>query len=424
MSGAEAALLGVGILCNAMQVITFAKDSIHVYCNIRDGRSPDPKLDSYLKNAKTSFDEMKQVAAQIGPLSQTRQQIVDVGREVHDCVDELQQSFAKLHVDDVSKSELRGKLAASKKSAAALWRGKELENAEKNLHRNEQLLHSLLLDRVCSQSQAAEITSLQCFQHLAGALQSITSQLVDGSTKVSDLVTDFSSNMSNRPANEHATTRNVIEDHVTSAENTIHQSISQSVDHLRQELLEREEDKAFEKQHEQLLASLRFPEMNSRKNKISNNYPGTFGWVFDRRGSSFKLKDTQGDDMDTRCCLNRAEANGDPGFDCFPGWLQSDSSTFWISGKPASGKSSLMKFLAFNHLTVDHLKIWHSNVRIITHFFWKPGQLLQRNVFNPSRLFRAALSRRATLRTSGWNILLLAAQVRASQPRAASWMRI
>ncbi|KAH7204700.1 hypothetical protein DER44DRAFT_869169 [Fusarium oxysporum] len=29
MSGAEAALLGVGILCNAMQIITFAKDSIH-----------------------------------------------------------------------------------------------------------------------------------------------------------------------------------------------------------------------------------------------------------------------------------------------------------------------------------------------------------------------------------------------------------
>ncbi|EWZ36479.1 hypothetical protein BFJ63_vAg10151 [Fusarium oxysporum f. sp. narcissi] len=45
MSGAEAALLGVGILCNAMQILTFAKDSIHVYRNIRDGRAPDPELD-------------------------------------------------------------------------------------------------------------------------------------------------------------------------------------------------------------------------------------------------------------------------------------------------------------------------------------------------------------------------------------------
>ena len=34
MSGVEAALLGVGILCNATQIITFAKDSIHVYRNI------------------------------------------------------------------------------------------------------------------------------------------------------------------------------------------------------------------------------------------------------------------------------------------------------------------------------------------------------------------------------------------------------
>ncbi|KAL5584294.1 hypothetical protein FOVSG1_013683 [Fusarium oxysporum f. sp. vasinfectum] len=394
MSGAEAALLGVGILCNAMQIMTFAKDSIHVYRNIRDGRAPDPKLDSYLKNVKASFDEMNQTAAQMGPLGQTQQQIFDVGKKVHDCVDELQQQFAKLHVDETSKRGLLGKMAASRKSAAALWRGKELQDAEKNLQRHEQLLHSLLLDRVCSQFQAAEITSLTSFQHLQGALQSIISQLVEGSTKVSDLVTDFSSNMSDRLVEEHATTRTAIEEHVTSAENTIRQNISQSINQLRQELLQREQDKAFEKQHEQLLSSLRFPEMNGRKNHISDNYPGTFGWIFDRhrslhlsRGSSSEpghdgqvYEDTQASEMDGRRCPKCVETTKRPGFDCFAGWLESDSSLFWISGKPASGKSSLVKFLAFNNLTVDHLRSWRSNVQILTHFFWKPGQLLQQNV--------------------------------------------
>lgn len=93
------------------------------------------------------------------PLSQAQQQIVDVGKMVHDCVDELQRQFAKLHVDEASKSGLRGKMTASKKSLVALWHGKELLDAEKNLQRYEQLLHSLLLDRVCTQSQAAEISS-------------------------------------------------------------------------------------------------------------------------------------------------------------------------------------------------------------------------------------------------------------------------
>jgi hypothetical protein len=113
MSGAEAALLGVGILCNAMQILTFAKDSIHVYRNIRDGRAPDPKLDSYPKNAKACFNEMNQTAAQIEPLGQTQQQIVD-GKKVHDCVDELQQQFAKLYVDEPSKRGLCGRVAALK----------------------------------------------------------------------------------------------------------------------------------------------------------------------------------------------------------------------------------------------------------------------------------------------------------------------
>ncbi|KAM0251864.1 hypothetical protein ACHAP5_001528 [Fusarium lateritium] len=385
MSGAEAALLGVGILCNAMQIITFSKDSIHVYRNIRDGRSPDPNLDLYLKNAKAAFDDMNQSATQMGPLNKTQQQIVEVGKNVHECVDELQQKFAKLHVDKASKRGVRGKIAASRKSMATLWHGKELEDAEKNLQRHERLLHSLVLDRVCSQSQAAEITTLQSFQRLDDGFQNTISQLVDGSTKVSDLASEFS-----RLVKEHAMTRTAIEDHVTSTGDTIRLNISQSISQLREELLHREQDKAFEKQHEQLLSSLRFPEMNGRKNQISTNYPGTFDWIFknhspasesDQSESGSQLsEDTEEDDSDESDHIEFADTVDYSAFDCFPGWLMSDSNLFWISGKPASGKSSLMKFLAFNRLTANHLNIWQPNVRILTHFFWKPGHLLQRNV--------------------------------------------
>ncbi|KAI1017303.1 hypothetical protein LB503_013387 [Fusarium chuoi] len=388
MSGAEAALLGVGILCNTMQILTFAKDSIHVYRNIRDGRAPDPKLDSYLKNAKACFNEMNQTAEQSGPLGQTQQQIVDIGKKVHDCMNELQQRFAKLYVDKPSKRGLHGRVTASKKSAAALWRGKELQAAENDLQRHEQLLHSLLLDRVCSQSQAAEITSLQTFQHLIGALQNIISQLADGSKNISDLVIDFSADISNRVADEHMTTRTVIGDHVTSADDAIRQTMSQSIGQLRQEILEREQDKAFEKHYKQILSSLWFPEMNYRKHHISNNYPGTFDWAFGRKCSAQSDRSSSSESdlsgMDSQLSEDtqdsKARTTDKPGFDNFANWLESDSNVFWVSGKPASGKSSLMKLLAFSHLTVDRLKIWKSNVRILAHFFWKPGQLLQRNV--------------------------------------------
>ncbi|TXB97962.1 hypothetical protein FocTR4_00016870 [Fusarium oxysporum f. sp. cubense] len=394
MSGAEAALLGVDILCNAMQILTFAKDSIHVYRNIRDGRAPDPNLDSYLRNAKASFDEMNQTAAQMRPLTKEQQKIVDVGKQIHDCVDELQQQFSKLHVDDKSKRGFHGRLAASKKSATALWRGKELQGVESNLQRHEQLLQSLLLDRVCSQSQAAELTSLRSFQHVHGALQVIISRLGDSSAKVSELLTDLSSDVSNRLVEEHATSQKVIGDRIGSAEDSVLQSVSQSLDNLRRELLAREQVKSLEKQQEQLLSSLRFPEMNGRRNHISDNYPGTFAWIFDRH-TSLHLnaisssgseqddqvpEDTKSSEIGDRGSEISAANAKEPGFDCVSCWLESDLNLFWISGKPASGKSSLMKFLASNDLTMGQLKAWRTDIQILTHFFWKPGQLLQQTV--------------------------------------------
>jgi hypothetical protein len=130
--------------------------------------------------------------------------------------------------------------------------------------------------------------------------------------------------------------------------------------------------------------------MNSRKNQISNNHPGTFDWIFKYHSSSPEPEQSQNgsqlsekteeDDSDESDYIEFADTIDLSAFDCFPGWLESGSNLFWVSGKPASGKSSLMKFLAFNRLTVRFLNNWHSNARILTHFFWKPGQLLQRNV--------------------------------------------
>ncbi|KAM0198493.1 hypothetical protein ACHAPI_004017 [Fusarium lateritium] len=199
---------------------------------------------------------------------------------------------------------------------------------------------------------------------------------------MSDLATEFSS-MGDRLIKEHVTTQTVIEDHVASTENTIRLSISESLSQFREELLGREQDKAFEKQHERLLASLEFPEMNDRKNRIENNCPGTFDWIFKihslssepgqcENGSSQLAEDIEEGDLGECDYVECADTTSHSIYNRFTGWLKSDSNRFWISGKPASGKSSLMKFVAFNRLTTYYLKI--------THFFWKPGHLLQRNV--------------------------------------------
>ncbi|CZS85818.1 unnamed protein product [Fusarium graminearum] len=63
----------------------------------------------------------------------------------------------------------------------------------------------------------------------------------------------------------------------------------------------------------------------------------------------------------------------------FTSWLGSESQMFWISGKPASGKSTLMKFIATSPATKEKITVWRPNVNILPHYFWKAGSVMERS---------------------------------------------
>lgn len=68
--------------------------------------------------------------------------------------------------------------------------------------------------------------------------------------------------------------------------------------------------------------------------------------------------------------------------DDFIVWLERDQGIFHISGKPGSGKSTLMKYLCRHRRTRDHLKAWadDKNLSIGEFFFWRPGTALQKSL--------------------------------------------
>ena len=83
---------------------------------------------------------------------------------------------------------------------------------------------------------------------------------------------------------------------------------------------------------DRLLDSIRFCEMNLRSNQIADSHHGTYEWVFNESyGDQFKMSQSP---------VRAAHS--------FLKWLSNDQPLFWILGKPGSGKSTLMKFLA-NH---------------------------------------------------------------------------
>jgi adenylate kinase len=87
----------------------------------------------------------------------------------------------------------------------------------------------------------------------------------------------------------------------------------------------------FDRQKQRLLASLKFDEMAFRHDRIPKAARDTFEWVY------------------------RATESGEA-WSSFVAWLQGDDGVYWITGKPGSGKSTLMKFLSDDIRTETNLR--------------------------------------------------------------------
>jgi hypothetical protein len=105
-----------------------------------------------------------------------------------------------------------------------------------------------------------------------------------------------------------------------------------------------------------LLASLRFPTMNNRFEEIEPAHKETFEWIFRSPAQQSKWSN-------------------------FPQWLSEGGGIYWINGKAASGKSTLMRFICEDPRTDTLLNEWSSPDFLLraTHFFWNSGTPDQRS---------------------------------------------
>jgi hypothetical protein len=107
---------------------------------------------------------------------------------------------------------------------------------------------------------------------------------------------------------------------------------------------------------QKILSRLRFVRLEDRYRLISPAYRNTLAWLFGDTG------------------LQGQHQVNDPS--TFVQWLYSDKNLYWISGRPGSGKSTLMKFLCHHQRTKEHLATWAANHEVIIaeYFFWNAGK--------------------------------------------------
>jgi hypothetical protein len=103
---------------------------------------------------------------------------------------------------------------------------------------------------------------------------------------------------------------------------------------------------------EGILASLYLPDSQERFDQVEDAYEGTFGWLYEKRELGF---------------VN---------------WLRSGNGIYWISGKPASGKSTLLKYAVSNPRTYDYLRQNNPGNRWVSgdFFFTNRGKQNQKSI--------------------------------------------
>ena len=122
---------------------------------------------------------------------------------------------------------------------------------------------------------------------------------------------------------------------------------------------------------ERIKNSLFYPDIYARRDRITEEHRQTCEWIF-RLPNSIE-NDAAGVHDQQASHASSPSAVG------FLDWLRSGSGFYWISGKPGSGKSTLMKYLIQNGQTHEALQQWSSEYLVLSHFFWNPGSPLQHN---------------------------------------------
>ena len=106
-----------------------------------------------------------------------------------------------------------------------------------------------------------------------------------------------------------------------------------------------------------LLQGLHFDAIRARHDRIQDAHARTFQWVLE---------------SDPERLMDRTK---------FVDWLRGDRGIFWIRGKPGSGKSTLMKYIAQHPKALEYLSAWSKGDRVLVakYFFWNSGTSLEKS---------------------------------------------
>ncbi|KAK3386361.1 hypothetical protein B0T20DRAFT_457643 [Sordaria brevicollis] len=300
----------LGVFSGSLQIISFVGEVITLSKKIVETGSPDPVLRDRSATLWRMSDDLQKSLSSLDPGSACTEEQLELQKTVKRCL-----SAARAVADELDKIDwTTDKVAAGSKRSSL---SAALSRVRKKLGADAESL----------EDERAVSPALRSKRH---SMVRVLKALVN-SSKIQALEKDMKG-----------------------AEQTLQTGLLRQLWLNSQSSVQDKREAEQRSRRDRILASLEFPDLNSRRNHVSESHERTLEWIFNN------------------------EKHGK--WDNFAAWLESNESIYWIEGKPGAGKSTLMKLLVRDERTNTRLSTWTEHPIILSHFLWFSGTKDQRSL--------------------------------------------
>ncbi|KAF5633902.1 NACHT domain protein [Fusarium tjaetaba] len=260
----------------------------------------------------------------------------------------------------------------------------EIDRLESQLQKAKESLETDLLVGIFKSLDIFKVQANELQDKLRDLLQATSTNEKKLHDVIQAQVALVNTQISDRIDQAEASTKIHVTTALASQESRLKSHADQGRDILLIEAEERENTRKENEAYERLLRSFQYPDMNRRRNEIHASNGSTFHWLFKgeskddypesetSRSDSVSEHEAEYSSEDEPDSYRQMLARGS-----FGTWLKSTGNRYWISGRPGTGKSVLMKLIISHKQTMDSLRQWQPEAHILSHFFWKVGSPTQ-----------------------------------------------
>ncbi|KAF5588572.1 NACHT domain-containing protein [Fusarium pseudocircinatum] len=379
MSGLEP-LAALGLVCNVLQLVEVGLKTATLCKNAYRTGEPDPDLSIYAQNLAAIASSLSQnLEASPQPLKIDDLRLLVLARNCRDAEAEWRKKTPARFLSQQPRKRDR---------FGAVFRGiikkPEIDRLESQLQKAKDSLETDLLVGIFKGLDVSKVQANDLQDKFRDLLQAISKSEKKLHGLIQAQVALVNTQLSDRIDQAEASAKAHITTELASHASRLKSHADQGKDTILIEAEARENIRRENEDYERLLRSFQYPDMNRRRNEIHASYGSTFNWLFEGELEDDHLE-SEASQLDS-ISEHETEYSSEDELDSyrqmlarssFGKWLESTENRYWISGRPGTGKSVLMKFIISHKQTMDSLRKWQPEAQPLSHFFWKVGSPMQ-----------------------------------------------